>query len=650
MFSPAKRKLFNYFVSVIGAFLFECVSFAFMGWGFGPTFFYLDFIIIAILCAPIFFFKNTIFDMIYLPLVLIITAFFCCLNANYYVATGTIFAIQDFHLIFDAIDVLSTASNFINIPILLTEISILVIILFFLFFINIKFKFHLKRNSSMLVLSILSLLLGLTIYPNALFLTSQCDKNINNNVTADYVNLSKNLNFRSYGMFSYYIKDFQSTYIKKRIYSDSNIKEFCLDGKPQENDFTGLLSDVNVITVMIETGAITMLNDTLTPNLYYLTQNGVNCSHNYSKNKTNVAELSGITGNYTSNGINFDIDYALPFSLPNILKDKYDTMFFHDVALEIDKTYHRHQFIPKLGFEKSYFHEELYPGVPSWDWNYFSLDSETTQKVIEIIDSYPKDKPYYVHYTTLTMHGTYVENDKNKDYFDKLNNLYKSKLDAAIESKAWVNPLAGTIEEKPLINYMLKVMDFDAGLGNLVNYLEQTNQIDNTLLILYGDHDVCYTGVGRERLSTLIYKTSDLQNIKLYQTILTFYNPKLNALYREKRHSGSIDPFTSPDVIVPTTLDLLGINYSTNLYFGDSIFNIKNDDEKLFYSFEISAFMNEHYFTQNISYIEKVFNDNNNKEMFLNSAVGLMNKLMHINDIYSRNFFKDKNFEEYLPN
>ena len=56
------------------------------------------------------------------------------------------------------------------------------------------------------------------------------------------------------------------------------------------SNYTGLLKDYNVVTIMIETGTTYMVNETLTPNLYNMMQEGLNFENNYFKNKTNVSE------------------------------------------------------------------------------------------------------------------------------------------------------------------------------------------------------------------------------------------------------------------------------------------------------------------------------------------------------------------------
>ena len=48
-----------------------------------------------------------------------------------------------------------------------------------------------------------------------------------------------------------------------------------------ENEFTGLLKNYNVISIMIETGSQYMVNPTLTPTLYKMQEEGLDFNINY---------------------------------------------------------------------------------------------------------------------------------------------------------------------------------------------------------------------------------------------------------------------------------------------------------------------------------------------------------------------------------
>lgn len=644
-----KRKFLNFGIFTLGTFLLECISFSFMGWGFLPVYFFLDLLIIAILGSLVFLFKNTLFDKIYLPIVMFISTCLFCLNANYYVATGAIFAIQDFRLLFKADKVIGMAIQFLNAPILTTEFVLFGVFAFAIIFINIKFKVKanqkIKKDKGILFGAILSILTAGFIYPTTLYTSCGYERTVNNNQLIDYVNLSKNYNYQKLGMFSYYIKDIQTTYFPSNQITVAKLKDYCTRTKTETNDFTGLLKGYNVITIMIETGARVMLNETLTPNLWKLTQEGVDCTHCYTKNKTNISEYIGITGNYTSNGIdpaNFNCE--VPFSVPNTLKD-YHSVYFHDVGATND-IYSRHTFIPKLGFKETCLHEYLYPGEKEWQWHWFTYDSVTTQKVIDKIKTLSDN--FYAFYTTLTMHMPYIESKEAGDYFIKLREWYLPKLKQAEQEGKWTNPLKDTDSAINYQGYMLKVMDFDRGLGYLIDYLNESGKMDNTLLVLYGDHDLYDYGASGIPMSQMIYGKDNLYEIALYNTMLTFYNPTLNEKYYSLYKKHTFDDFVSSYSVVPSTLDLLGAKYNDNLCLEQSIFNFKKDNPHILYSFEISSYMNENYLSKNANTIEKTFDDNKTNQKFLDACREKVTKILYFNYIYMNNIFKNNNYNDFL--
>lgn len=644
-----KRKLIDFAIFTLGTFLLECVSFSFMGWGFLPVYFFLDLLIIALLGSLVFLFKNTLFDRIYLPIIMFISTVLFCLNANYYVATGSIFAIQDFQLLFRADKVIGTAIKFLNAPILATEGSLFGVLAFAIIFINIKFKVKadkkLKKDKAIVFGAILAILTAGFIYPTTLYLTSGYEKNVNNNQLIEHVNLSKNYNYQQLGMFSYYIKDIQTTYFPSKPITIDELKDYCKSSPTEKNNFTGLLNGYNVITIMIETGTRLMLNEALTPNLWYLTKNGIDCTNCYIKNKTNVSEYIGIVGNYPSIGIdNPTFGCSVPFSVPNSLKN-YQTVYFHDVGKTND-IYARHSFIPKLGFKEACLHEFLYPGEPEWDWSWFSFDSETTLRMIDKLKTL-KD-PFYTFYTTLTMHGGYDITEGGKKYFAKLNEWYLPTLKKAEAEGKWSNPLAGTENAAYYERYTLKTMDFDKGLGHLINYLNESGRINNTLLLLYGDHDIYYGGEHNIPLAQLIYKKDNPQEIALYHVMCTLFNPTLNQKYYNAYGSHEYNNFVTLHNIVPTILDLTGAKYNDKLYFDKSIFNMKQDEVHLFYSFAISVYMNKNYLTKSGNKIDKIFDENNTQQLFLQTCRNIITRTLYSDFIYKKDVFKYNNYYDFI--
>lgn len=149
---------------------------------------------------------------------------------------------------------------------------------------------------------------------------------------------------------------------------EMSVIEYFGEEAKTDNRFTGLLNDMNVVTIMIETGDTIMLNETLTPNLYRMLNDGINCTNNVSKNKTNISEFIGITGSASTGSIDHDrYQYNLPYSIVNMLPDSYRTIYAHDVGGDGDGNcdiYNIKALMPMLGFDEAYLHEDLCPDLP----------------------------------------------------------------------------------------------------------------------------------------------------------------------------------------------------------------------------------------------------------------------------------------------
>ena len=169
----------------------------------------------------------------------------------------------------------------------------------------------------------------------------------------------------------------------------------------------GKCENFNVITIMVETGCSYLVNETLTPNLWALMQDSIDLTNNVSKNKTNMSEFIGITGIGGRQDVIQSGNVVDCFSLPNLLKEKgYTTAFFHDN----DKNfYNRGKEISNLGFEKTYFANDLNPevieSVNHWNGSY-PLDSEFVDMTLDQMVPV-QEKPFYTFYTTFSMHGPY---------------------------------------------------------------------------------------------------------------------------------------------------------------------------------------------------------------------------------------------------
>lgn len=642
------RKLINCILFTIVAFLIESISFLFM-WGSLAKYWFLDLFMYFIISLPIFLSKKHLLDLIYLPLMMIFVFVLSCINTYYYLELGDIFSLQYLSYLSKGASVVE--ASFIDFPHLFTTLALLIIYIVSQCFIILKgfknnYKVNEKRPTLIRYLSLVTLLLtSVGSYITSFNIVINYEKKHNDNYILDLTTIAKPSNYQTLGMMSYYAKEADYLYSTSTGVGEiSDIKKYLNKPVYTDNDFTGLLKNYNVFTIMIETGAKEMVNETLTPNLYSMLNNGIDFTNNYCKNKTNVSEYIGIVGTYPTSGIKPKVPNSVPFSIPNLLDD-YRTMYFHDVGKTRD-IYSRSTFMATLGFDECYFHDDLLPGVDEWTWNGdYTLDSITVESVLnEILKD--TSSPFYAFYTSLSMHGPYTY-PKNASL---LKGKYYSALKDAEANSLWVNPLKNDTNgnARCMENYMMAAMDFDVALGKVINAFKEKGIYDNTLFVLYGDHDIYYNGFDKIPLSFNLNGVDNLREASLYETTMLFYNEKLNQTYLNKKGNTIITQFNSINNIVPTILDLLGVAYNANIYIGNSIFSKQFEDYQVFYSYELSCFFDENYLSSDGLKIEKVFNEkSNSQEIFLKTLTNYIVKQSYIDKIYKGDIFSKENYLEF---
>ena len=185
-------------------------------------------------------------------------------------------------------------------------------------------------------------------------------------------------------------------------------------------------------------------------------------------------------------------------------------------------------------------------------------------------------------------------------------------------------------------------MDLDLAIGTLLDRLEKTNQLDNTLIVLYGDHEPYYMSNNEKPLKFAIYNTDEPFNPNLFKTTLIMYNKKLNDKYQEIYGNKSYDKFSSTYNIVPTILDLLGVKYNSNYYVGKSAFLVNNEFENIFYSHELQS-----VFTDKLYYFDigdYGYKDNNIDDNYLKSFEANANLVVKRIKLFNR-FYENKLYD-----
>ncbi len=660
MNSLLKQKFILFFHLIIFASLMEISMYILIYDKLIPDFFMLEVARIVIFASLIFIFKKNKYSFIYSIIIFTLFSTLYILNITFDYASGDIFTFAYLKVLKEAMGVAS--SSFISI-IYLTFLAAFVIAYFLsiipiLIYYKNKNDYKKKYYPISLVYTFFIIAIGI-ITKNACY--KDIEKNYNNdllynNMTGEeIVNDSaislKKGSLKKFGLLNHFIAEIDGIFFDTEKSYKEKIDNYLKEGEEsKDNYYTGSLKDMNILTIMVESMPSYVINKDLTPNLYKIYKEGLYFNNNLCKNKTNYSEILGMVGsqNYP---IELEKGFDNPNSLANILKNKgYDTRYFHDN----DGTfYDRIRYIKEIGFDKSYFHKDFFDTKIEFKGN-MPFDTDFVNKTADLMISGDK---FYTFWTTIATHGPYNESmesiSKYENYVGLDGITYKEKLAKAYTTgsfKLGIDPENYFVRRyaswdfksdyeldmvrRQLIHLEYEMMNFDESLGIILKKLEDKNKLDNTLIILYGDHDAYYTSNGLKPLKYYVYgaydkKTGELEEYpNQYETFMAFYNPKLNSLYQTKENKNTVDYVTSPGIIVPTVLDLLGIKYNENKYLNKSIFN-SDELTNLMYSYEIETVFSDKIMAYYGDYFK--YQDKNINDEYINNFKKSMNNILYKN-------------------
>lgn len=381
----------------------------------------------------------------------------------------------------------------------------------------------------------------------------------------------------------------------------------------------------------------------LYPNLTKMYNESVAMTNFHSREKTDISETLSIMGSYPTDAyVNYDYAHnEMPQTTPNILKlltnDDIQCRSYHD---GFKAFYNRDKVHDSFGFEfltdmydmEKYSNELEKQGYDEIFHNYMeegerNLDSQ----MIEICknEMFPTDKRFYTYITSITMHGVYYERDNLATHREKLLKVY--------------TPDEENADEMILFNYMQTAMELDTAIGVMMQDLEAKGLLDNTVIAMFGDHQAYYQQLSNYVKNIKKYKNTEGDYTDLFKVPFMIYDQDLTAKIRNdhpeyKNKPITIDKFTCTSDIMPTLLDLLGIRYYTNLYYGTSVFH---DDVSVLYSRAYNIFVSDGIVGRSVNTLLFRDTDVTDERLALHQATAtkLVEKIKYCDYIFLQDYF-----------
>lgn len=308
----------------------------------------------------------------------------------------------------------------------------------------------------------------------------------------------------------------------------------------KQNEYTGMFKGKNLIYITAEGFDKIAIDETLTPTLYKLVNNGFVFENYYQPLYTvstsdgeymflnSLIPKEGVWSFYRSSNI------YMPFGIGNVFKrEGYSTVnAYHDHTYTY---YNRDESHPNLGFDK-YIGcgnglEELI-NCKTWPESDVEMINAT-------VDDYINSDKFMTYYMTVSGHlnytftGNYISY-KNKDLVKDL--PYSEHVKA----------------------YLAANIELDRAIESLINKLDEKGKLDDTVIVISPDHYPY--GLKTSELNE-ISETDRSDKFEMFHTSLILYNSEMTENVKVTKYVSSID-------VLPTIYNLFGIEYDSRLLMG----------------------------------------------------------------------------------
>lgn len=262
--------------------------------------------------------------------------------------------------------------------------------------------------------------------------------------------------------------------------------------KDKTNDYTNIFEGKNVIvihaeSIMTQDMSLSFNNKELTPNLNKMASEGLFFSNYYPQVSVGTSSDTEFTFNTSllpsSTGTVFVNYWKRTYeAMPNIFKGKgYYTASMHANNASF---WNRNVMHETLGYDKLYARDsfdysnpDTILGMGLSDKEFFKQGTEKIKKISE------KNKNYFVTMITLSNHTPWDDEDKYGDY------TVDYKYTETNENGEKEEKTLPFMEGRELGRYFKSVHYADEALGEFINELDEAGLLENTVVVLYGDHD-----------------------------------------------------------------------------------------------------------------------------------------------------------------
>lgn len=410
---------------------------------------------------------------------------------------------------------------------------------------------------------------------------------------------------------------------------------------PSNNEYTNIFKGKNIIVIHAESMQkfamdLTFNNKEVTPNLNKLANEGIFFSNFYSQVGVGTSSDAEFTFNTSlmpsTKGtvfVNyFDRDYI---SIPKLLKEQgYYTYSMHANTGEF---WNRNTMHKSLGYDK-FYNKDSYTidetiGLGLSDKSFFRQSVDIMKQIKE-----EENKPFYSLLIMLSNHTPFSDLALMEDY--------KTTIDVTIDNQTVTRDY---LNNTTMGNYLRSVHYADSAIGEFIDNLDKEGLLENTVLVIYGDHDARLDFEDFNLLYNYdpITDTIKTENDEGYIPY-TKYNYELDRKVpfiiwtKDQNYNLNVNTPMGMIDVLPTLGNMIGIHSDYQL--GKDIMNLKGEDNTV-------TFIDGSFLTSKVYYNSpkgEIYSINNEPitEEYIKERTKKSSDLIEVsNDIITYDFIKE---------
>lgn len=410
---------------------------------------------------------------------------------------------------------------------------------------------------------------------------------------------------------------------------------------PSNNEYTNIFKGKNIIVIHAESMQkfamdLTFNNKEVTPNLNKLANEGIFFSNFYSQVGVGTSSDAEFTFNTSlmpsTKGtvfVNyFDRDYI---SIPKLLKEQgYYTYSMHANTGEF---WNRNTMHKSLGYDK-FYNKDSYTidetiGLGLSDKSFFRQSVDIMKQIKE-----EENEPFYSLLIMLSNHTPFSDLALMEDY--------KTTIDVTIDNQTVTRDY---LNNTTMGNYLRSVHYADSAIGEFIDNLDKEGLLENTVLVIYGDHDARLDFEDFNLLYNYdaITDTIKTENDEGYIPY-TKYNYELDRKVpfiiwtKDQNYNLNVNTPMGMIDVLPTLGNMIGIHSDYQL--GKDIMNLKGDDNTV-------TFIDGSFLTSKVYYNSpkgEIYSINNEPitEEYIKERTKKSSDLIEVsNDIITYDFIKE---------